>query len=343
MELEKNIELTAAELSQVWGAYMNASISTCVLSYFLEKVEDEAIHTVLQDAQTLTQSQLSKLTSFFKDENKPVPIGFTDEDVNLDAPRLFSDNFFLQYVKQMGMLGMGAYTASVSMATREDIYQFFSEGLREFNELHEQSLSISISKGLHSSPPTVPTQREVDFVKKQSFLTGWLGERRPLTALEIANLYSNIERNSFGAATLTGFYQVARSKEVTEFIQRGIKIAKKHVNVFSTVLSNGDVPAPMGSDSMVTDSNEIAPFSDKLMLFHVSGMITLGIGFYGISISSNMRRDLVTHYTRLSGEILLYSEDGSNILIDNGWLEEPPRMVDRDELAKSKNARNGSQ
>ncbi|WP_419158854.1 DUF3231 family protein [Rossellomorea sp. BNER] len=31
-----------------------------------------------------------------------------------------------------------------------------------------------------------------------------------------------------------------------------------------------------------------------------------------------------------------YSEDGANIMIDNGWMEQPPLAADRDELAKRK-------
>ncbi|MCM2535776.1 DUF3231 family protein [Neobacillus pocheonensis] len=27
-----------------------------------------------------------------------------------------------------------------------------------------------------------------------------------------------------------------------------------------------------------------------------------------------------------------FAEDGANIMIENGWLEEPPMAVDRDEL-----------
>ncbi|MFD1038919.1 DUF3231 family protein [Virgibacillus byunsanensis] len=172
-------------------------------------------------------------------------------------------------------------------------------------------------------------------MKKQSFLTGWFGDRRPLTALEVTNLFSNMQRNSLGCATLTGFNQVATSTEVKEFIKRGIDISKKHVNVFHSILEENDVPTPTGADSMVTDSATISPFSEKLMMFHIIGMNNLGIGFYAMSISTNLRRDLVTHYTRLSGEIGLYCEDGANIMIENGWTEEPPRMVDRDELAKS--------
>jgi len=33
-------------------------------------------------------------------------------------------------------------------------------------------------------------------------------------------------------------------------------------------------------------------------------------------------------------EIGAYAEDGANIMIDNGWLEQPPGAADRDLLAK---------
>jgi hypothetical protein len=335
VETEHNIRLTSAEIAQIWGSYMNDNLSSCILKYFLEKVEDNEIRPVIEYALELSQARLQKLTNFFDKENCPVPYGFTDEDVNTNAPRLYSDIYFLQYVQSMGMLGMNEYSMSVNFSTRSDIYSFFSEGLKEYNELHKRATDILLSKGLYVRPPYIPTPREqeVDFVKKQSFLTGWLGERRPLTTLEIANLHANIQRNSLGVGTLTGFSQVAKSKEVGQYMARGIGIASKHIKVFSSVLSEGNISAPMGSDTMVTDSTE-APFSDKLMMFHTTAMIALGIGYYGNSMAKSPRRDVASHYARLTAEIGLYSEDGANLMIKNGWLEEPPRMVDRNELVK---------
>lgn len=334
--MDQNIDLTSAELSQIWGAYMNASLTSKILTYFNAKVEDNEIRPVIQDALDLMHSHLEKLTQIFEKENKPLPIGFTDQDVNIDAPSLYSDNYFLQYVYQLGSLGIFSYAASVPVSTREDVYHFFSEGLRDYNELHQKAMLTLLTKGLYIRPPYIPTPNKVDFVKKQNFLTGWFGERRPLMATEIAHLFSNMQRNSFGSATLTGFSQVAKSKDVKEYLLRGIKIAEKHVKIFSSILEESKVPTPMGSDSMVTDSNQVSPFSDKLMIFHVTGMIGLGIGFYGLSITTNVRRDIATNYTRLSAEIALYAEDGANLMIENEWLEEPPRMVDRDELTKFK-------
>jgi hypothetical protein len=41
-------------------------------------------------------------------------------------------------------------------------------------------------------------------------------------------------------------------------------------------------------------------------------------------------------YMRSLAEMLAYVEDGANILIDNGWMEEPPKAADRADLASNK-------
>lgn len=337
--MEKNISLTTAELAGIWGAYMDASLMTAVYSYFREKTEDEEIQPVIQEALDLSQNHADKLKELFESENHPVPVGFTDEDVNIDAPRLYTDSYMLQHALQLGTLGMAESTAAIGMTAREDIYEYFKQAHKDFNQLHEHATKAALQKGTYLRPPTIPTPKEVDFVEKQSFMTGFFGERRPLLAPEVTSLYSNIQRNSLGISTLIGFSQVAKSDKVTSYILRGIDIAKKHIAIFNDVMQESDVPVPAGSDAAVTDVSEVSPFSDKLMMYHTTGMITLGIAFYGASITANIRRDIASHFIRLSGEILLYSEDGANIMIDNGWAEEPPRMVDRDELAKGNKGR----
>ncbi|UOQ95672.1 DUF3231 family protein [Halobacillus shinanisalinarum] len=70
------------------------------------------------------------------------------------------------------------------------------------------------------------------------------------------------------------------------------------------------------------------------MLFQVTTTNSVGLAYYGTSISTTFRRDLAAIYVRLMGEIGKYIEDGGNLLIENGWMEEPPRMIDHDQLAK---------
>jgi hypothetical protein len=85
---------------------------------------------------------------------------------------------------------------------------------------------------------------------------------------------------------------------------------------------------------MVTDSTE-SPFSDKLMMYHTVVLTAIGLGNYGLAVSASPRRDLVTQYTCLASEIGLYDEDGANIMIDHGWMEQPPQSINRYKLAKN--------
>jgi len=61
-----------------------------------------------------------------------------------------------------------------------------------------------------------------------------------------------------------------------------------------------------------------------------------GIGYYGKSLATSPRRDLSANYVRLTAEIGHYADDGVDIMIQNGWLEQPPQAVDRDQLSKGK-------
>lgn len=86
---------------------MNDSMSVCTIGFFLSHVEDEETSSVLQFAIQLSQAYLQKLISFFNEENIPVPNGFfVENDVNNGVPRLFTDDFYLFYIQNMGKSGM---------------------------------------------------------------------------------------------------------------------------------------------------------------------------------------------------------------------------------------------
>lgn len=61
-------------------------------------------------------------------------------------------------------------------------------------------------------------------------------------------------------------------------------------------------------------------------------MTAAGIGNYGMAMAASPRRDISIRYATLVPEIALYAEDGANIMIKHGWLEEPPQADDREEL-----------
>lgn len=168
-------------------------------------------------------------------------------------------------------------------------------------------------------------------MKKQHFLSGFFGNKRALTSVEITHLFLNIQTNWVGKALLIGFAQIAQNEEVKQHLVRGKQIAQKHTDIFSNFLKKEDLPAPMSCDSAVSDSTT-SIFSDKLIMFHILAMIAAGVGNYGMAMAASPRRDIGLKYASLIPEISLYAEDGVNIMIKHGWMEEPPQADNRDHL-----------
>lgn len=334
MNDKTNIRLTAAEMSSLWTQYINDTLAACMNRYFLEKVEDEEVRPIIEWTLNTSKENISILQELFQKEDFPVPIGFTDQDVNPKAPRLFSDTFVLMYLRQMSILAMAANSAALGLVTRSDVVDFHKRVLQKGIELQDKTRDLMVKQGIYVRPPFITTPDKVDFVEKQQFLAGFFGKKRSVTSIEITHLFLNVQTNSIGKALITGFAQIAQNDEVKQFLVKGKQIAQKHIDIFSDLLIKEDLPAPMSWDSAITDTTEKI-FSDKLIMFHISAMIAAGIGNYGMAIAASPRRDLGVKYASLIPEISLYAEDGANIMIKNGWLEEPPQADDRDLLIQN--------
>lgn len=332
-ETVHSIRLTAPEVANLWTSYMNDSMAICVIRYMLEKVEDSQIRPVFEYALELAKTHIEKVTGIFKKENYPIPYGFTDEDVDLAAPRLFSDAFWLMYLNEMTIHGLAGYSVALATSTRSDVRDYYIHCNSSSMELYQKTTNVLLSKGLYSRPPYTSTPEKADFVKQQSFLTGWFGERRPLNSIEISNIFFNLKKDIVSRALQIGFSQVAKSKEVRNFMVRGADITFKHIEVFSSILHQNDLPSPTHWESEITNST-VPPFSDKLMMYHSQVLVNTAVGFYGAGMAVCMRRDLAMQYQRIMTETQKYAEDGANILINNGWMEQPPQADDRKALAR---------
>ncbi|GAQ19515.1 transcriptional regulator [Oceanobacillus picturae] len=337
--MDKQIKATASEIanlwvSHLWTAYQNNTLAICGLTHFLTHIDDQDIKRILEETKSLAEQKHSEIIALFNAEDYPIPKGFTKEDVKLDSPRLFFDALYLEYILNMTIISLSMYSMAIAGSDRDDVIQFFSSSLKSTKELHIRTKALLKEKGLSSKNPTIPTPRQVEFVKKDSFLSGWFGERRPLLGSEISNLLFHAQRNALGHALITGFSQVSPSKELRRFFERGRDISEKHLSVFTKLLHIDNLPqgSPLLTSEVTTSTT--APFSDKLMMYMVTNLINSSIGEYGISISTSPLHDLALQYTRLIAEISKYANDSANILIDKGWMEQPPIAADRKELAK---------
>ena len=330
--------LTSAEIASIWTNYMQDSMAKCVLSYFLNHVEDKDIRPIIQFTYDVATEHIEKLAAILQGEQIPTPIGFTDDhDVNVNAPRLYTDTFMLTYLNHMARLGLVGYSGFISMSAREDVRTYFREGLNETSELYEKTSKVALSKGVFTRAPYIAYPTTTDYIDSKKYLSGLnpFSEKRPLNAIEISHLFMNIQTNLMGGKLTTSFAQGTPREDIRKWMLRGRDISKKHIQLFTQILIENDVQAPISSDVSITDST-IPPFSDKLTMFHIASMGVAGIGNYSAAAASSQRSDLVLGYQRLSLEIAQYTKDGADIVIRNAWLEQPPGTQSKEQLSKKK-------
>lgn len=338
---EHYIQLTSAEIACIWTGYMNDTMAKCMLGYFLNHVKDEEIRSVVQQAYDLSSTHIEELHKIFQEEQLPLPIGFTNEDVNINAPRLYTDPFMLQYVAHMAKVGLLAYSAFISMGARKDIKTYFTTGLQKTSDLFVKSTDVLLEKGLYIRAPYIAYPTNSTMVESEKYLSGFsfFSKQRPLNAIEISHLYMNILTNQIGAKLALSFAQISPNNEVQTWMLRGKDISNKHVKIFTSSLIDNDTQAPSSSDVCITDSTT-PPFSDKLTMFHMGLLSAAGTGNYATSASASQRSDLILNYERLSLEVAKYTKDGADIMIKNEWMEQPPTTLDKEKLTKNKNFNN---
>lgn len=326
--------LLCGEVSHIWMGYQYETIHLCGITFFLQHVEDDSIRKTLEEGFKLKKQRIKKMTELFKKYDQLLPKGFSvGDDVNLEAPRIFSDDLYLDYMMNVIQLELVNYTLAFRDAMNPDVLDFYQQLIKESMKLELKTKMLAKEKGIYIQSPKIPKQTQNELVEKESFIAGWFGDKRPLLGSEIAQLVLHSKRNALGQAVITAFSQVAKSKEVRKFFKRGSGIAKKHLEVFTSKLHENELPnSSILLTAEVTDST-VSPFSDKLMTILITSLITAGIGGYGLSLSISPRRDLSVDYTRLMAEIATYSDDGAELLIKNGWMEKPPIAADRKGLA----------
>lgn len=334
---EKKIHLTSGEIASLWTGYMNDSMSKCILSYMLKHIEDPDIKPAIQLSYDISSNHLEQLVSIFEKEQYAIPNGFSEQDVNKNAPWLFTDMFCLTYVNHMAKVGMLAYSGFIAMSVKEDIRNYFTNGLIEVTKLYNQTIEIAAHKGINARHPYIEVPKETDYVDSKKYFSGLnpFSEKRPLNAVEISHLYMNILTNVMGVKLCLAFAQTSPTKEIQDFMLRGKEISQKHIKIFVDTFLKDNIEAPQVPDVAVSDSTT-QTFSDKLMMFHMSLISAAGIGNYATASAASQRLDLAVNYERLSLEITRLAKSGADIMIKHSWLEQPPGIKDRVKLSRNK-------
>lgn len=334
MNVEHKVGLSSTEIAGLWMTFINDSMAICISKHFLHHSNNEDVKTIVKKSFELSEKHVKEIRNIFEKEGFPIPKGFSDEDVDLNAPPLFFDLFPLSYVYGMSRIGLVSYGVLTSNVARKDIRVFFSDCLQSTLELYNDSVNLFLSKGIYDRPPMIPYPDHIEFVrKKEAFLSKWLEQKRPLNVLELSEMFFNIERNYFGLVLLNGFIQVTKDKKIQKYLMNGKELAQKQIQFLNDTLIKEDLMGSIMVNSEVSTST-VSPFSDRLIMNLVTMLQTQGVHFIGHALSVSSRVDLVNEYLKIIVDILKYGKEGTEILIDRGWLEEPPHAPNRRELAK---------
>jgi hypothetical protein len=329
-----NIELTCTEIGGLWGVFIQESMSTCFLTYFLNHLQDEEIIPLTKEALQISQDRLDKIKKIFLAENFPLPAAFSEGDVNLAAPPLFHDVFTLSYLYMMNRLGMINYSYTASNNVRLDVLDFFTECIHTSTEMFGKAVKMMLSKGIYDRPPKMEYPKEIEFVQKGSFVSGIIGKKRPLNAIELSEIFFNIERNYFSILIMLGFAQVIKDKKLKDHIIKGKIISEKQISFFNNLLMEEDLLGTVTVSMEVTDST-VSPFSDKLIMSMINVLNSVDISLISHALSVSMRTDLTARYSKIIAEVMMYAKDTFDIVVENKWLEQPPLVTNRKKLINS--------
>src|SRR5699024_8707160 len=103
------------------------------------------------------------------------PLGFTKSDVNVNAPRLFSDKLYLEFMLQLIKMELPSYSFALVEMTKPYLQQFYQNTIQESMDIERKVKQLAIDKGIYIASPRIPTPQQNNIVKKDSFLSGWFG------------------------------------------------------------------------------------------------------------------------------------------------------------------------
>ncbi|WP_394218947.1 DUF3231 family protein [Halobacillus trueperi] len=326
------VPLTSGEIGVLWAGYIGETMLDVVMESFQHHVMDRDAKQLLGENAKLIKERISAYQEIFTQEGMKVPHGFGEQDVFLEAPRMFSDKFYLFYLKEMSRTSIINYSNALFASHRRDIRMFLKKNMEEYVKVFNDAVEALLEKGIVIRTPSIPIPTEISFVEDTAFLGKLRGKQRSISAQEIKELYVNLDTNMLGKSLMIAFSQSAKSEDLKQYLHRGKKISHKHIDIFINQLTDEDLPAPQLWDPEVTES-KIPPFSDRLMHYHTGMASASGMANYGMALSQIARKDLSLSFARLVWETAKFASDGAVLSIKKGWLEQPPLAPDRDQLS----------
>ena len=178
----KEIPLVSSEISGLWDSYVSDSLAKQVLSYFFKNVQDNETRMLLQQALDYSNQHIPIIVDIFNREELPIPQGFNENDVNLNAQHFSKDTFYLAYITFMARIGMHNYTQILNQCSRSDIRDYISKRIIECIDLYNKSVDLRLLKGIFMKAPNVEIPKRTEYIQsKKKFYNRYAGGKTSVT------------------------------------------------------------------------------------------------------------------------------------------------------------------
>jgi hypothetical protein len=329
--------ITSSELGTLWLTYQEKTMILRMLEYFIEHADDEKAKDIMTNLYEELNLYVGKITETFQNEGAVIPVGYTSQDVNKEAPKLYDNGFDIMFVRLLKEISMGMHSLNITMTFREDIVMIFKDLTAITQKYYNLCTQYLLEKGMIVRPPYVSMPKSVEFVKDTNYLGGIainpFNEKRSLNTVEVAHLHHSIESNVIGMQMILGFAQCANKEEVKNFFNEGAELSKNIINQISEILLQSGIQTPVPSGGNATRST-VAPFSDKLMMYCISLFCSFAMGSNSLGTAFSLRNDLAAKMSTFMKDTFEYAHKGAKIIIKHGWMEEPPQMEERAQMIK---------
>jgi hypothetical protein len=330
---KEQLKLTSSEIGTLWGEYVNGTMTDVINRYMLSIIDDEDIKSIFEDAIDTFGKQKKQIVTFLEKDGFPVPIGFTEMDLYKGTKRLFTDIFCLNYLHIMTLHGLLGHITSLGVSVREDLRHFYDACDNDGKRMYHRTIELLLEKGHFQRDPLFYPAENPEFISSRDFSDGYFGKGRVLAATEIISISFNLKKSIMAKTLSIAFSQAAQNKEVRKFLEDSEKTSDQQIKAFTKIMQADNLPAPKSLETEVTDSTD-APFSDRLMLYHIGFLFQAAQVYHGTGLASAMRTDLVTAFESIILKNLMVTKKWFNIMVENKWLEQPPLAPNRKELAK---------
>jgi spore coat protein CotF len=239
-----------------------------------------------------------------------------------------SDKLVLIVLQILSEYGVYGYGLTIGKIETPEVLAYYKTCLSDTTDLYQSITEIIHRKGYQHQPVYIPTVQQAEFVENPSFLAGWWGEQRQVSAIEIDSLIFSLRGAMLAKTMFMVLSEIAKDPKVQKVCKRGKEITGKRVERIQSLNTAENLPFQATYESEITDTT-ISPFSDRLIMFETLSLSEIAIARYGNALSTVVRRDLSSMLALYIVETGTYLDDVLSLMIEKNWFEQPPMAANR--------------